>query len=127
MKLPSFLKSIGAVLTGFVTVFVLSVAVDMILERAGIFPPPTNPQALTDWMCAVALAYRSVITVLGGYITAKLSPNQPMKHVIALGIIGTIVGIMGTIIAWDLGHHWYPIALAATTLPLAWYGGKLSK
>ena len=32
-------KSIGAVLAGFITVFVLSVATDFVLETMGVFPP----------------------------------------------------------------------------------------
>jgi hypothetical protein len=40
-------KSIGAVLAGFVTVFVLSVATDFVLEKIGFFPPANEPEAYT--------------------------------------------------------------------------------
>lgn len=63
--------------------------------------------------------------VLGGYVTAKLVPANRKRMVIILGIIGTIAGIVGVIIGWNLSAHWYPIALAVTGFPLVWLGGKL--
>lgn len=67
------LKSIGAVLVGFFTVVVLSIGTDRILESAGIFPPPMGGLFVT-WMLTLALLYRTIYTVLAGYITAKLAP-----------------------------------------------------
>lgn len=34
------LKSIGAILAGFIMVVVLSIGTDSVLESVGIFPPP---------------------------------------------------------------------------------------
>jgi len=90
-------KSIGAVLAGFLIVVILSIATDTILEKAGIFPPPTEGLFVT-WMLALAFAYRTVYTVLGGYVTAALAPANPTKHVMILGIIGTVMGCLGIIV-----------------------------
>ena len=70
---------------------------------------------------------RSVYTLLGGYITARLAPQNPVRHALVLGIIGTVVGTAGAIatIPMHLGPSWYPIALAVTGLPLTWLGGLL--
>ncbi len=119
-------KSIWAVLAGFLVVVILSTATDGVLEKIGIFPSPTEPGVyMTTWMLILALLYRSAYTVLGGYVTAMLAPQNPMKHVKVLAIIGTIAGILGAIIGWNLSEHWYPIALAVTAYPLVWWGGKL--
>jgi hypothetical protein len=119
------LKSIGAVVAGFLAVVVLSMATDVILEKAGIFPPPTGGLFIT-WMLVLAFAYRSVYTIVGGYITAAFSPEGTGKrNVVILAIIGTIGGIIGVVSGWDLSAHWYPIALAVTAFPLVWLGGKL--
>ena len=118
------LKSIGAVLAGFITVVVLSTGTDFILEQTGIFTPAGQSIFIT-WMLVVALTYRMFYTVVGGYVTAALAPQRPMKHVVILGIIGTVAGIMGVIVGWDLSDHWYPIAVAATGFPCTWLGGKL--
>jgi hypothetical protein len=119
------LRSIGAVIAGFASVVVLSVATDALCEKWGIFYSMASGAMLTTWMLFLALLYRSVYTVIGGYVTAKLSPSNPMKHVTALGIIGTLAGITGVIVGWNLSAHWYPIAIALTGFMFAWYGGRL--
>ena len=118
------LKSIGTVVAGFLTVVVLSVLTDFILESLGIFPPIGHGIFIT-WMLMLALVYRSVYTILGGYVTARFSPEPTTRNVIILGIIGTVAGIAGVIVGWNLSQHWYPIALAITAFPLTWFGGKL--
>ena len=119
------LKSIGAVLAGFLVVVILSVVTDFILETLGVLPPATKPEAYAPWMLLFALLYRTVFTIAGGYITAMLAPNRPMRHVVILGVIGTIGGILGVIAGWNLSAHWYPIALALLAFPSVWVGGKL--
>ncbi|MEP7167274.1 MAG: hypothetical protein ABI758_04815 [Candidatus Woesebacteria bacterium] len=119
-------KSIGAIVVGFLTVAVLSVLTDMLLEGAGIFPSPEKGLFIT-WMLLLALTYRTIYTVAGGYITAKLSPNKPMKHVTILASIGTLFAILGvmTNLQQALGPNWYPVALAVLSFPSVWVGGKL--
>jgi hypothetical protein len=117
-------RSIGAVIAGLMTNVILSVTVDFILELTGVFPTPSQGIFVT-WMLALALIYRCVFAVAGGYITARLAPSEPMRHVIILACIGIVFGIVGTIVGWDLSAHWYPIALVATALPCTWTGGRL--
>ena len=118
------LKSIGAIFAGFVTVALLSTLTDFILESVGVFTPPGEGFFVT-WMLIVALSYRILYTVAGGYVTALTAPNRPMRHVVILGSIGTVLAIVGTIVGWDLSAHWYPIALVVTALPCTWFGGYL--
>jgi hypothetical protein len=118
------LKSIGAVLAGFALVVVLSMATDAILEAAGVFPPPTSGLYIT-WMLVLALLYRTVYTIAGGYLTATLAPDKPMRHAVILGLLGMVVGTLGAIANWDLSSHWYPIALVVEAVPCTWLGGKL--
>lgn len=121
------LKSIGAVLGGFLIVVILSVATDTVLEKTGIFPPPTEGLFVT-WMLVLAFVYRTVYTILGGYATATLAPANPTKHVTILGVIGTIMGCIGIYVGtvqYQLSPMWYPIALAVAAFPSVWLGGKL--
>jgi len=118
------LKSIWAVVAGFLTVVVLSTVTDKVLEATGIFPSPTEGLFIT-WMLAIALLYRTIYTVLGGYVTAWLAPQNAMKHVWVLAIIGQIGGIMGVVAGWNLSQHWYPIAIAVLAIPSVWLGGWL--
>ena len=119
------LKSIGAVLAGFVVVVITSVLTDFILESAGLLPPPDKPELTTAGMLVVALLYRTAYTVLGGYVTAWLAPNKPMAHGIALGALGMVAGTAGAIAMWKLGNNWYPITLVVEAIPCTWLGAKL--
>lgn len=121
------LKSIGAVVAGFLVVAVLSTATDAILENTGVFPSYEDQMKYGSpvWLLLTALIYRSIFAILGGYTTAFLAPSNPMKLVKILGIVGTIGGTIGVFAGWQFGNQWYPIALAVTAFPLVWLGGKL--
>ena len=119
------LKSIEAVLAGFITVFVLSVGTDFILEKLGFFPPANEPDAYTGWMLMLALIYRSIYSVAGFYLAATLAPRAPMRHAIILGIIGAVFATLGAMANWDRSANWYPVLLVLVTLPCAWLGGRL--
>ncbi len=119
-------RSTGAVLAGFLTVVVLSTAVDAVLHATGVFPPPG--QRMSDALFCLATAYRCVFTVLGGYVTARLAPRAPGRHALVLGGIGFLVASLAVVATWgrsDLGPAWYPIMLVVTALPCTMAGGKL--
>jgi hypothetical protein len=118
------LKSILAVLAGLFTVIILSTVTDLILEALHLFPSPDGG-LFDDKLLIIAFIYRSIYTILGGYVTAILSPGNARKNVIVLGIIGTIFGILGVIAGWNLSHHWYPIAIAVCGFPCVWIGFKI--
>jgi uncharacterized protein YndB with AHSA1/START domain len=121
------LKSIGAIVAGFLTVVILSTGTDYVLETLGIFPPASEAGLFIPWMLGLALAYRTVYTVLGGYVTAWLAPEKPMRLVHILAVLGTIGGIAGIVAGWNLSQHWYPIALAVLAYPSVWLGGRLNE
>jgi len=121
----STMKSIGAVAAGVVTIVVLTTAVDVVLHAAKVFPPWGVP--IDDRLSLLATAYRIVLSVGGAYLTAALAPQSPMKHALILGVVGTLLGLVGVVATWGkgLGPAWYPIALAVLALPQCWAGGKL--
>jgi hypothetical protein len=118
-------KSIVAVFAGFVAVAGLSLATDQLFHVLEVYPPWGQPMYEAE-LNALALSYRIVYTVLGGFITARLAPGAPMRHVMILGVIGLVAGTAGAVVAItqaDLGPNWYPIAIAVTAYPLTWVGG----
>src|SRR4051812_15617817 len=125
--MKSFLKSAGAVVAGFLVVVVFSILTDTVFEKLGIFPSVSADSGvyLATWMLAVALLYRTIYTILSGYVTAWLAPQNPMKHVWILAALGQLGGIMGVVAGWNLSAHWYPIALAVLAIPSVWFGGWL--
>ena len=120
-------RSIAAVFAGFVAVAGLSLATDQLFHVLEVYPPWGEPM-LDSKLFVLALSYRVLYTVLGGFITARLAPRSPMRHVTILCIIGLIAGSAGVIVAItmaDLGPMWYPIAIAVTAFPCTWLGGVM--
>jgi hypothetical protein len=119
-------KSVGAVVLGFVVVFVLSMGTDQIFHALGVYPPWGQVMEGTS-LYLLALGYRVVYQILGCYLTARFAPRNPMKHAMIVGYIGLGLGTIGAIasITAAMGPAWYPIVLALSALPCAWIGGKL--
>jgi len=121
-------RSVLAIIIGFLAVAALSLGTDQILHVMKVYPPwgvPMWDPALN----ALALGYRIIYTILGGWLTARLAPRNPMKHAIILGVIGLVPATIGAIVAinGNFGPSWYPIALAIVGLPCTWIGGVLHR
>jgi len=82
----TFLRSAKAVALGFLFIFVSSTAIDVVLHAAGVFPPwgEANP----DGVLVLATTYRIFCSIAGCYLAARLAPAKPIKHALALGVVG---------------------------------------
>ena len=83
------LRRIGAVLAGLLTVVILDTGIDVVLHTTGIYPPWFQPMRTSLWL--LAIAYRSVDGIVAGYIVARLAPDRPVRHALALGVIGIVI------------------------------------
>src|SRR5579862_4547782 len=92
------IRSIGAVLAGFLIVVIFSLAADVLLRAAGVLPP--LGAYLTDGSSALATVYRTLFSVIGSVITARLAPGRPMLHAMIGGCIGLILSIAGAVATW---------------------------
>lgn len=121
------LRSIGAVLAGVVVGAVLSMATDAVLHAVGVLPPVGQPAS--DPVLLVAALYRTIYTILGCYLGARLAPDRPMLHALVLGVLGVVANLVGAVVMWNhpavIDHRWYALALAALAMPSAWAGGRL--
>lgn len=120
------LKSIGAVLAGFVATFALSYGTDGILRLIGVLPGAL-PMYGSELQIITVIIYRTIYNVAGAYIAARLAPNHPMRHALVLGSVGFVLSILVTAVTWNtnLGPAWYSISIIVLALPSAWLGGKL--
>lgn len=117
------LRTAGALIAGFIAVAALSTAADAVLHAMNYYP--NDGTASSDPELAVALTYRTLFTVLGGFIAAWLAPSHPRRLATILGAIGTLPAILGVVAMWSLGHHWYAISLAVLAMPSTALGGWL--
>ena len=123
------LRSTAAILSGFFAVVVLSLGTDQVLHVLEVYPPWGQPM-YDPGLNFLALSYRIVYAVVGSYIAARLAPRNPMRHALALGVVGFVLSLAGAIAAIviaGLGPNWYPLALVVTALPCAWLGGVLHR
>jgi hypothetical protein len=124
-----WIRSVGAVAGGFLVTAVASTATDAIMHAAAVFP--SSPQMMSDSQFVLASGYRALFTVAGGFVTARLAPDRPMRHTWILAGIGLAAGLAGVVAYYviggaKLGPAWYPIAIVVESIPCVWFGGWLA-
>lgn len=117
------MRSIGAVAAG-IGANLLAIPVDLALQAAGVFGAEGGQAGAS--LYALALAYRTAFAVLGGWVTGRLASSSPITHALALGSLGVLLASLGAAAQWDLGPHWYSLALIAISLPATLAGASLS-
>lgn len=121
------MRRIGAVVAGLVLVVILDLVIDVLMHATGIYPPWFQSMSTSLWL--LATTYRMIDGTIGGYVAARLAPDRPMAHALALGIIGLLLSSAGAAASWnkgpEFGPKWYPLALVAVSLPCALLGGFL--
>ena len=118
-------RSIWAVVAGVLFIIIVTTVVDVALHAANVFPPMDQP--IGNGLALLATSYRIVISIAGAWLTARLAPDNPMKHAMILGYVGVVLGLAGVVLTWNRGlaPNWYPISLAVLAIPQSWAGGKL--
>lgn len=119
------MRSIGAVGVGFLLIGVLSVLGDQVL--LAVMPSAFSAEgAVTSTpLLLLVQGYVAVFAIFGCYVTARLAPNRPMAHALALGVLGLVFNVVGTIARWDHAPAWYHVLALALVMPYAWLGGRL--
>lgn len=74
---------------------------------------------------AVNLAYSFAAAVAGGYITARLSPTNPLLAALALAIVVLVIGAISILQTRDQQPVWYQIALLVLSALGVFAGGLL--
>jgi hypothetical protein len=116
-------RSIAAVFAGLVATFAVTTAVDVALHATRVYPP--FGQRMSDVLFVLALAYRIPLDVAGSALAARLAPDRPLRHALALGVVGLALATVGAIAMGDQGPAWYAVANVVIALPCAIAGGWL--
>lgn len=118
------LRSILAIVAGFVAIAVLSMGTATALSAAGIMPDMSQPTSDTG-LLMLTLAYVAVYAIAGCYLAAVLAPNRPMRHALILGVLGLAFNLISGLSLRGQFPDWYLAAGVLTTMPYAWIGGRL--
>lgn len=124
MATNSTIKSIGAILAGFVLTVILSLGTDFALNAVG-FLKMENFKENSTIVVLVVIIYRFIFNVVGCYLTAKLAPSNPLKHCLIIGIIGTVLSLAASIAMWNEAVPFYNISVILMSIPSAYVGAKL--
>ena len=116
-----------AVFIGFVITTALSIGTDILLVVIGITPKGGDIMT-SQALLLLASTYRAAFGVFGAFVTAVIASVHHKRAVMALGLIVTLLGVVGIFVQWDKWNQataWYPISLAVLALPYCLIGGKL--
>jgi hypothetical protein len=121
----NFMKRIIlSVLAGVVATGIVSTLADFALHAAGLYPPYGQPMYDTPRLL-LAFIYRALFAIGGAYLTAIIAKDRYRKSVIIVGIVGSILWLLGAIALWDLAAPWYNVSGVIFGVPFALIGGKL--
>lgn len=119
------LRSVWAVLAGFVFIGVLAFGADAIIRAMSPWAFDADGGTRNVPILLVMTVCSAVFGCVGCYLAAWLAPSKPMRHALILGVVGVIVTSTATAIQWDHTPAWFNIINLASVLPLAWLGGRL--
>ena len=118
------LKSIVAIVVGFLLVTVLSGTADVVLMKA--MPQAVHGGHFDDPVaCAIILIYGLVFATIGAYVTARLAPHHPLRHALILGGIAFVLTLVVTLKLWGVAPPWYNLGSLIVPLLAAYLGGSL--
>jgi hypothetical protein len=122
--MPPILRSILAIVVGFLFIGALAGGTGATLHAAGISPAPGEPM-LGTFQVLLESAYVAVFAIAGCWLAAWLAPSRPMRHALILGALGLAFNVMGTLMSWGQRPLWAVVLNLALTLPYAWIGGRM--
>jgi hypothetical protein len=121
---PTIVRSILAIVAGFLLIGALAFGTGAALQGAGIMPAAGEP--MTDiGRVLLEAAYVAVFAIAGCWLAAWLAPNAPMRHALILGVLGLAFNLMGAVATWGQRPAWSIVLNLALVMPYAWIGGRL--
>ncbi len=121
------LRSVLAIVAGFVAIAVLALGADAVMLRA--LPQLFGPEGRSEHtgLLLAMIVYSAGFAAAGAWLTARLAPNRPLRHALILGALGLVLAVPVTIRHWHTAPAWFHVATLALTMPAAWIGGAMVK
>ena len=118
------LKSVIAIIVCFMVGALLCIITDILLDKIGYMKAESFKEN-SPWVILVVIIYRFIYNVIGCYVAAAMAPARPMRHAMIIGVIGLVLGTLGSIVMWDKAVAWYNISIILISVPCAYIGGQL--
>ena len=122
-----FVRPVLAVLAGAVTWAILWLSGTRLLQA--LFPAQLREgEAITSMGALAALVALSVVlSVLAGFVSARVGGPKPMPAVWALAALQLALGIIAERSYWELMPTWYHLVFLALIVPATVGGGLLRR
>jgi membrane glycosyltransferase len=121
---PPIVRSILAIVAGFLLIGALAQGTGAALQGAGIMPAAGEPITGIGPLLLEA-AYVAVFAIAGCWLAAWLAPGAPMRHALILGLLGLVFNLVSAVAIWGQRPAWYMVLSLALVMPYAWIGGRL--
>lgn len=123
-------RSILAVLGGFASMAVLVMVTTAIaaatLIPGGMQAMMTPGAPLPRRYLAANLACSALAAFVGGFVTARLAPEEPFFHGLALALLMVVMGVISARQAGDRQPRWYQVVLGTVMPAVALVGAYIS-
>jgi hypothetical protein len=124
---PSILRSVIAVVVGFVVIGALAFGTGALAARMWPGAVDVDGNPATSAARVAQLLYVGVFAVFGCWLAGRLAPSRPMAHALAVGVLGLILNVASAWATRDSFPAWYLAAGVVTTMLWAWIGGRLAE
>ena len=125
--MPNALRSVLAVVGGFVVIGALAFGTGKLFQSTWPAQFDASGTPLTAPMMIVQLLYVGVYATFGCWLAARLAPSRPMRHALALGVLGLALNVPSAVMLRDSAPTWYLVAGVVTTALWAWLGGRIAE
>jgi hypothetical protein len=121
------MRSIAALVSGYVLWTVLWLGGNASLRAAGLLPgDPTQP-VLAPIPLFVLIGLSLVCSLLGGYVAGAVSRSSSIRTVALLGVLLFATGCFVQSTVWHLMPLWYHFIFLGTVIPVTLVGGVITK
>ncbi len=121
------LRSVLAIVTGFVVIGFLAFGTDAIMHS--VFPDEFGPNNRVDDVGILVLTevYVFIYATFGCWLCARIARRRPMFHALVLGALGLAFNMIGSYMMWNTAPAWYHIVALLVAMPAAWLGGRIAE
>ena len=124
--MPNALRSVLAVVAGFLVIGVLAFGTGKIVQSMAPTQFDAAGTPTTTMMMLVQLLYVGVYATFGCWLAGRLAPSRPMTHALAVGVLGLALNVPSAIALRGTHPMWYLVVGVVTTMLWAWLGGRIA-